>query len=258
LTNQFISHVQNITFLETNRQIQPQDHDLSQIFHSYTYNEEVDYENKDDVDLYSPLYDKVCYVDEWSNQIDEDSFDFIDTQDVFPFEDPYEVNQYFEIHNAFSNPLFQLEEINHLDIDTPIDMCTLSFDNDDDFKGIPRFLNPLYESYLYYDDPIYDRKIPKDDINIFDEFIDHIFDIQTLNLKPQVLDPIDDFNVRCKSHLVGWQVLQDGNQFFWILIGPLHAMYALIGQHSSPNSLQTINPTWGFKDAFLYAKFHLV
>jgi hypothetical protein len=92
--------------------------------------------------------------------------------------------------------LFQLEEVSHLDIDTPIDMCTLSFDNDDDFKGIPRFLNPLYESSLHYDDPIYDRKIPKDDINMFDECIDHIFDIQTLNLKPEVLDPIDAFNVR--------------------------------------------------------------
>jgi hypothetical protein len=55
LTNQSISHIQNTTFLETNRQIQPQDHGLSQIFHSYTYNEEVDYAKKDDVDLYDPL-----------------------------------------------------------------------------------------------------------------------------------------------------------------------------------------------------------
>jgi hypothetical protein len=59
LTNQSISHIQNTTFLETNRQIQSQDRDLSQIFHSYTYNEEDDYAKKDDVDLYNPLYDKV-------------------------------------------------------------------------------------------------------------------------------------------------------------------------------------------------------
>ena len=63
-------------------------------------------------------------------------------------------NQGIEIHYAYSNPLFQLEEANHLDIDIPLDICTLSFNNDDDgFKCIPMFLNPLYESYLHYHNP---------------------------------------------------------------------------------------------------------
>jgi hypothetical protein len=43
LTNQSISHVQNTTFLETIKQIQPRYRDLSQIFHSYTCDEEDNY-----------------------------------------------------------------------------------------------------------------------------------------------------------------------------------------------------------------------
>jgi hypothetical protein len=156
--------------------------------------------------------------------------------------------------------LFQLEEFNHLDIDTPLDMCTLSFDNDDEFKGIPMFLNPLYESSLHYDDPISDRKIPKDDINMFDECIDHIFDIQTLNPKPEVLDPIDTFNVRCKTHLVGWHILKDGDHFFWVLISPFSSPYASVGWHVSKFSLckvfQVMKSACKTNDAYLYAKCH--
>jgi len=197
LTNQTIPHILNATFLETNRRIQPQYHGSSQIFHSYSYNEEVDYAKELDVDLCDPLYDKVVYDDGWSNLIDKDSFDYIDIQGYSSFEDLHEVDQDLVLNNAFSNPLFQLEEVKECDISmhTP-HMCTLSFNNDDEFKGIPIFLNPLYESSLHYDDPISDMKIPKDDINMFDECIYHIFDIQTLNLKHRVLDPIDDFNVR--------------------------------------------------------------
>jgi hypothetical protein len=84
-------------------------------------------------------------------------------------------------------------------------MCTFYFNDDDEFKGIPMFLNPLYESSLHYHDPFSDQKIPKDGINMFDECIDHIFDIQTLNPifdiqalnhKSEVLYPIDTFNVK--------------------------------------------------------------
>jgi len=82
-------------------------------------------------------------------------------------------------------------------------MCTLCFDNDDDFKGIPRFLNPLYKSCLHNDDPIYNKKIPKYDINRFDDCIDHIFDIQTLNPQTEVLNSIDTCSVKCRTHLFG-------------------------------------------------------
>jgi hypothetical protein len=112
------------------------------------------------------------------------------------------------LHNAFSNPLFQLKEVKQLDIDmyTPLDMSTFSFNNDYDFKGVPIFLNPLYSS-LHYDDPISDRKIATYGIIMFGESIDPIFHIQTLNLKIEILNPIDAFNIRCKTDLVGWQVL---------------------------------------------------
>jgi hypothetical protein len=94
LINQSISYIPNSIILEPNRQIQPQDYGSSQIFHSYTYREEVDYPKKYGVDLYSSLYDKVCYDDvisEWSNLIDEDSFDM---KNELSFEDLNEVDKY--------------------------------------------------------------------------------------------------------------------------------------------------------------------
>jgi hypothetical protein len=107
------------------------------------------------------------------------------------------------LHNVISNPLFQLEEVKELDICmyTPLDMCTFPFNNDDEFKGIPIFLNPLYESSLHYDDPIFYRKIATNDTIMFDESIDPIPHIQTLNLKPKIFNPIDSFSVICKAHL---------------------------------------------------------
>jgi hypothetical protein len=88
LNDQPISHIPNTTILETNRQTQPQDHGLPQIFHSCAYNGEVDYAKKEvDFDLFNPLYEKVLYDDvtnEWSNQVDEDPFNSIDTCDNLP------------------------------------------------------------------------------------------------------------------------------------------------------------------------------
>ena len=119
-------------------------------------------------------------------------------------------------------------------------MFTFSFNDEDEFKGIPMFLKTLYESSLHYHDPFSDKKIPKDGIKIFDECIDHIFGIQTLNIifyiqalnhKYEVLDPIDTFNVRCKTHLVGWYVLEDGDHFFWVLIGHFSLPYAFVSWH---------------------------
>jgi hypothetical protein len=90
-------------------------------------------------------------------------------------------------------------------------MCRFSFNDDDDFKGIPMSLNPLYESSSHYDDFISNRNIATDDMMMYDESIDPI---QTLNLKPQICNPIDASRVRCKTHLVGWHVLVVRNHLF--------------------------------------------
>ena len=67
LIDQSIYNIPNSIILEPNRQIQLQDHGASQFLHSYTYNDETNYARKYDVDLYSPLYDRVFYYDEWTN-----------------------------------------------------------------------------------------------------------------------------------------------------------------------------------------------
>jgi len=72
------------------------------------------------------LYDDVS--NEWSNQVDEDPFDSISSCDKSSFQYPHEVNQDPELHNACSNPFFQLKEVEQLDIDmyTPLNMSTFS------------------------------------------------------------------------------------------------------------------------------------
>jgi hypothetical protein len=103
--------------------------------------------------------------------------------------------------------LFQLREVKELDTSLHIPpRCTFYFNNDDEFMGIPTFLNPLYESSFHYDDFISERKIATDDMMMYDEYIDLI---ETLNLKPQIFNPIDAFRVRCKTScwlacLGGW------------------------------------------------------
>jgi hypothetical protein len=173
------------------------------------------------------LFDDV--INEWSIQIDDNPFDSIDIWDG-SFEYVLEVNTNLELHNVISHPLFQLEEVKELDncIHTPLHICIFSFNNDDEFMGIPIFLNPLYFS-LHYDDPIFDRKIETNGFMMFDESINPIFDIQTLNLKPKIFNPIDAFSVRCKDHLVGWHILKDGNLFFWVLICHSPSPYTSIG-----------------------------
>jgi hypothetical protein len=95
---------------------------------------------------------------------------------------------------------------------------------------------------------------------MFDESIDPILDIETSNHKPDVLDPIDAFSIRCKAHLVGWKVLQDGNQFFWVLISLFPSPYASVGwqvgEISLCNAFQVMNPACKTNDVFLYAKCH--
>jgi hypothetical protein len=138
-------------------------------------------------------------------------------------------------------------------------MCIPSFNNDDEFNGIPMFLNPLYSS-LHCDDPIHNVKIARYSIKMFDESVDPIFDIQTLNLKTDVLDSIDVFSIRCKANLFGWKVLRDCNQFFWVLIGPFPSPYAFLGWKFSDlflhNVFQVINLACKENNAFLYSNCH--
>ena len=45
------------------------------------------------------------------------------------------------------------------------------------------FFNPCYESSLHHEDLVPDRKVPNDDTNLFDKFMDHPLKVQTLNPK---------------------------------------------------------------------------
>jgi len=60
------------------------------------------------------LYDDV--TNEWSNQVDEDPFNSIDTYAESSFEYPHEDDQDLELHNSISNPLFELREVKEIDI----------------------------------------------------------------------------------------------------------------------------------------------
>jgi hypothetical protein len=84
LNDQPSSKISN-TILEPNKQTQLQDHSSTQIFHSCTYRDEVDFAKEDiDLDLLYPLYEKVIFNDvtyERSNQDNEVSYAFIDTCD---------------------------------------------------------------------------------------------------------------------------------------------------------------------------------
>jgi hypothetical protein len=129
-------------------------------------------------------------------QIDDNPFYSTNIWDEFSFENPHGVNKDIELHNVISNPLFQLEQVKEFDVcmHTPLDICTFSFNDDDEFVEFPMYLNPLYSS-LHYDNPISDREIATYGITIFDESIDPIFHIQTLNLKYEIFNHIDTFNV---------------------------------------------------------------
>jgi hypothetical protein len=110
---------------------------------------------------------------------------------------------------------------------------------------------------LNHDDLVPDRKIPRDHINLCDEFIDQLFDTQTLNIKS---DPIDTFSIKCKE-FVGWHVLEVGDHFFWVLIIHFSSPYTLVGWHvGSPSThkfFKVIRSSCKAGDTFLYVKFHL-
>jgi hypothetical protein len=118
------------------------------------------------------------------------------------------------------------------------------------------FLNPYYESSLHHEGPVPDRKVPRDDTVLFDEFMHHPFNVQTLNLKS---DSIDTFTIKCRAS-VGWHVLEVGDRFFWALINHFFASYTFVGWHvDSPSTykfVKLIRSACKACDTFLYAKFH--
>jgi hypothetical protein len=118
------------------------------------------------------------------------------------------------------------------------------------------FFNPCYESSLHHDDPAPNRKVHRYDSNLFVEFMDHPFNVQTLNPKS---NSINTFIITGKA-FVGWHVLEIGDRFFWLLINHISAPYTSFGWHvGSPSThkvIKLIRSACKAGDTFIYAKFH--
>jgi hypothetical protein len=178
-----------------------------------------------------------------------DSRSDIDSYVESLFENSHKDNRDFILQNSFTNTLFQFKEVEKFNDDIHISLaCMLSFD-DDKFKGIP--IHPLF-SPLVHGSSFLDQGIVNDDLMMLKEPINSILNIETSNHHSS--------NVKPKSHLVGWQVLQDGDHFFWIMIGPLPLPHAFVGwqgdQHSLCIVFQCMNHPSKIDDAFLYEKCH--
>jgi hypothetical protein len=76
------------------------------------------------------------------------------------------------------------------------------FDDSDYCREILMFFNPCYD----HDNHVPDRKVPGDDNNLFDEFMDHPSKVQTLNPKS---DSINTF-ISTDNASIGWHVLEVG------------------------------------------------
>jgi hypothetical protein len=174
-------------------------------------------------------------------------------------ENSHKNNQYFTSQNSFTNPLFQFKEVEEFNDDIHISLaCMISFD-DDKFKGIPMHLNPLFSPSVH-GSSFPDQEIVNDDLIMLKEPINSILFIKTSNHHSNVIDHAHVSNIKQKSRLVGWQVLQDGNHFFWILMGPLPLLHAFVGWQGDRHSLciifQFINHPSKIDDTFLYEKCH--
>jgi len=116
-------------------------------------------------------------------------------------------------------------------------------------------LNPLF-SPSEHGNSFPDQDIVDDALLMLEDFI---IDIETFNHHYNIIEAHVS-NFKPKSHLVGWQVLQDGDHLFWILTGPLPLPHAFVGwqgdQHSSSIVFQFINHPYKIDDAFIYAKCH--
>jgi hypothetical protein len=188
-----------------------------------------------------------------------DSMGHIDLYVDSPSENSHKDNQDFTLQNSFTIPLFQFKEVDEFNDDIHISLaCMISFD-DDKLKGIPMHLNPLFSPSVH-DSYFYDQEIVNHDLIMLKEPINSTLNIKTYNHHSNVNDHAHVSTIKPKSHLVGLQVLQDGNNFFWILIGPLPLPHAFVGWKGDRHSLcivfQIINHPSKIDDAFLYAKFH--
>ena len=136
--------------------------------------------------------------------------------------------------------------------------CMISFD-DDKFKGMPMHLNPLFY-HSVHGSSFLDQEIVNDDLIMLKDPINSTLFIKTSNHHSNVMDHAHVVNIKLKSHLVGWHVLQDGNHFFWVLIGSLPLLHALVGWQCDQCALciifQFMNHTSKIDDAFLYVKYH--
>jgi hypothetical protein len=199
-------------------------------FYPHACDGEFDYTDKEiEVDHVEPIYDAFLFVDdanEWSNNVDQ--YDFNDACDESSYEDIYEFNQDLNLYKKNSNPLFQSKEDKELGtIEHVPPRRNFYFDDSGYCRVIPMFFNPCYESSLHHDDPVPDRKVPKDDTNLFDKFMDHPLKVQTLNPKS---NSVNTFIITGKAS-VGWHVLEVGGRFFWLLINHISAQYTSVGWH---------------------------
>jgi hypothetical protein len=182
LNDQSNSHISNNTLLKP----QSQSHLSFRAFYLHACDGEIDYTDKEiEVDHVKPIYDAFLFVDnvnECLNNVDQ--HDFNDAARDSSFEDIYEFNQDLNLYKFFSNPLFQSKEVKELGtIEHVPPRCTFYFDDSDYCRDIPMFVNSCYESSLYHDDLVLNRKVHGYDTNLFVEFMDHLFNVQTLNPK---------------------------------------------------------------------------
>jgi hypothetical protein len=170
-----------------------------------------------------------------------------------PYEKSHKDNKDFTLHNSFTIPLFQFKEVEEFNDDIHIPLACMIYFDDDRFKGIPMHLNPLFSPLVHGISFPY-QEIVNDDLIMLKETINSILNIKTFNRHSNVS------NIKPKSRLVGWQVLQDGNHFLWILIVPLLLPHVFVGWQDDRHSLyiifQFINHPSKIDDAFLYEKCH--
>jgi hypothetical protein len=155
--------------------------------------------------------------------------------------------------------LFQLKEVEEFNEDIHVSLaCTTSFD-DDEFKRIPMHFNPLFSPSVH-GSFFHNQEILNDDLIILKYPINSILNIKISNHHSNIINHAHVSNIKSNSRLVGWQIVQDGNHFFWILTGTLPLLHVVVGWKGDQYALcivsQFMNHTYKIDDAFLYAKCH--
>jgi hypothetical protein len=163
------------------------------------------------------------------------------------------------LQNPFANPFFQFRQVEEINDNSHVSLaCMISFD-DDKFERTPMHLNPLFSPSLH-GISFPNQEIVNDDLIMLKEPINSTLFIKTSNHHSNVMDHAHVFNIKPKSCLVGWHILQDGNHFFWVLIGSLPLLHALGGWQHDQYALcivfQFMNHTSKIDYAFFYAKYN--